>query len=71
MPESGSVVKALEMATAFLRRTRPELQVSTVDRSILEALPLAREQEGMLRAYVESHRGDREFALQQLGIKSS
>ena len=63
MPSSptdhGSVVKALEMITAFIWRTRPELQIGTVLSTVLEALPLAHEQEVLLLAYMESHRIER------------
>ena len=55
MPDSGPVVKALERVAAHDGRC------CTWSQELAEvALPLAREQEALLRAYVENHRTQRQ-----------
>ena len=57
MPESGSVVKALEWYLADDERSVEAGIMENVEkRPAFHAVPLAREQEALLLAYMEDHR---------------
>ena len=69
MPESGSVVKALEW---FVTHSHEDVcscscTMNTDPNGFAEeALPMAREQEALLRAYMEAHRvARRQWALME------